>query len=561
VQVLKPVDGFFKDAFDGQIIVVKDQVLTHQDSRVKIDLSNGTMFRVGPFSTFILEEMEDRDEGPFARLKLDIGRIWIILRGGAVDVETPSGLASVRGSYLYVEVIPGVVETENETQITCLEGVCTLECEGGEVVLGPGESATITNILLPPVEGKMSDEDVSEWIAMNPEATMVVQPLTATPTPIEDGSVQGEHTSTPTMTPTPTPTPTPTGELCGPPSDWVLILVESGDTLAEISAAYGVSIADLQYANCLGDSTVIDPGTGLYVPNAPTITPTPIPTNTSTPKPTAASTNAPTKTNTPTSTPVPADPTSTPTPTNTVIPSDSNAVFFNQSGPTGSINDCLNFYKTDVIDPDGITAVKLFYVVDPNAGGTKTEPANGDYVIMDYTGGNSYSKANFKIPTANNIGTDMVYYRFKVYDSLGYTQYYPDLSSTPYSYSDSMDCGTPVNYPTNFSSHAGPDGITINSQIECENTYYINVDDANGVLMAELAYSLDGGSSYSYLIMTPHTVDGSGNGTYEIITKIDATGKSPPLTVKYKFKAKDGLSTWSFDSTIYSFTDTVICVP
>jgi hypothetical protein len=542
VQVLKPIDGFFKDAFNGQGIEVNDQVLTHQDSRVRIDLSNGTMFRIGPFSSFILQEMEEKDEGPFTRLKLEIGKIWIILRGGAVDVETPSGLASVRGSYLYVEVIP---ET-NETLITCLEGECVLGNEGGSVTLGAGETAMVVNAQDAPTQGKMDDEDVNEWLANNPEATLVVVPLTATPTSTKGTSGQeGENaTATMTFTISPNATPTGTGTQCGPPGDWVIYMVKEGETLEGIGYLFRVTIADLRHANCMDDSTEVAAGMNLFVPNVPTSTPTNTPTITLTPKPT--NTNTPKPSNTP-------KPTASKTPTNTGIPSDSNAVFFNISKPPEVITQCLNYYKTDVIDPDGIEYVKLYF-------GVNTDPLQGDYVVMEHTSGNSYEKYNFEISTANNVGTDTVYYRFAVVDGLGNFQYYPNLTASPYSYSDSLDCGNPSSI---FSAHTGPGyptPITITSMTECKNTYYINVEDDNGVDVVELYFSLDEGSSWDYIIMTPHAVDGSGNGTYELLDlSINTTSKTPPVIVKYKFKAKDGLGFWTLDDTLYYFTDTVNC--
>jgi len=549
VQVLKPVDGFFKDAFNGQNIEVNDQVLTHQDSRVRIDLSNGTMFRIGPFSSFILQEMEEQEDGIFTRLKLQIGKIWIILKGGAVDVETPSGVASVVGSYLYVEVLPAPPDTpdENVTLITCLEGECVLENEGGSVTLGAGETAMVLNAQVPPTSGKMNHDDVKQWILYNPEATLVVVPLTATPTPTQATPDQTEETSTstPTMTKTLpvgyTPTLTEEGMECGPPGDWVIYTVSAGETLEGISYLFRVSVSDLQFANCMGDSTTVAAGMNLFVPNVATSTPTLTPSKTVPPKPT--------NTYTPTSTSTPI-PTATYTPTNTAIPSDSNAVFFNISGPTGAIDNCLNYYKTDVIDPDGINFVKLYF-------GVSIEPKDGDSVLMDYTSGNSYQKYNFEISTADNPGTDTVKYRFMVKDNLGNVQYHPDLASSPYQYSDSLDCG---NSPTLFDSPVGPEG-TITDPLLCTNSYMINVLDPNSISKVYLAYSLDG-DPYIQLSMSPHTVDGSGNGTYEIITSIDTTSKAPsPVTVYYKFEALDGLNDMTYSSPPLSFTDTVNCGP
>lgn len=82
--------------------------------------------------------------------------------------------------------------------------------------------------------------------------------------------------------PTPTRTPVP----CGPPRGWVTYVVQAGDTLYRLSQAHGVTVQQLQNANCLGSSTLIRTGQILYVPPGPTRTPvtsrTPTPTSTPT---------------------------------------------------------------------------------------------------------------------------------------------------------------------------------------------------------------------------------------------------------------------------------------
>jgi LysM repeat protein len=157
-------------------------------------------------------------------------------------------------------------------------------------------------------------------------------------------------TPTVTFTYTPTRTPRPTATrlvatYCVHPYGWVYYVVRSGDNLYSISIAYGITVAELQNANCMGTSIAIYTGQLLYVPNIPTITPlatsttrpsrTPTPTATIpyiTPTPTTPSVDTPTPTPTPTLTPTlvgpPVDtPTSTPTlepppptPTDTLVP-------------------------------------------------------------------------------------------------------------------------------------------------------------------------------------------------------------------------------------------------
>ena len=150
--------------------------------------------------------------------------------------------------------------------------------------------------------------------------------------------------STPTLPPTHTlvvvqPSPIP----CGAPYGWIRYPVQREDTLFRLSLAFGISISELQIANCMGGATVIRAGSLIYVPNIPTrtLTPSPIaptslsPTPTSgtplpsqTPAPTLIPTLTPPATTQPgltqTLSPAPSSATSTPqpqaTPTQTPVP-------------------------------------------------------------------------------------------------------------------------------------------------------------------------------------------------------------------------------------------------
>lgn len=123
---------------------------------------------------------------------------------------------------------------------------------------------------------------------------------------------------------------TEVAEECGPPEGWVFYTVQVGDTLSLLGRLFGVTVEDLQFANCLGSSTLIRVGQKLYVPNVPTLTPVVQPTYTEVPQPsntpTLAPSSTPTQPNTPTFTPtplptqVPTD-TATFTPTTTALPS------------------------------------------------------------------------------------------------------------------------------------------------------------------------------------------------------------------------------------------------
>ncbi len=106
-------------------------------------------------------------------------------------------------------------------------------------------------------------------------------PVIATLTPFAPGVTQTlphfptltqQPSDTPTETPTPpiilanTSKPAPPQTSCGRPASWTTYAVQPGDTLFRLSVAFGVSIADLQRANCMGTATVLHVGRILYVP-------------------------------------------------------------------------------------------------------------------------------------------------------------------------------------------------------------------------------------------------------------------------------------------------------
>jgi len=118
------------------------------------------------------------------------------------------------------------------------------------------------------------------------------------------------------------PIPVYTPFVCHAPYGWVQYTVIPGDTLYHISQLYRITVTDLKHANCLV-SDFIGVGQKLWVPNTPTSTPVAtiinIEFDTVTPDPTYTSTPTATATSTPTATAT-SIPTATPTATGTATP-------------------------------------------------------------------------------------------------------------------------------------------------------------------------------------------------------------------------------------------------
>lgn len=188
-------DDPFAAVGNGFLLYPLGQVETKSNSKVRLDLSDQTLIRLGENSFFTLQYPQEEATGLLTRLQLEAGKIWIILRGGALEVETSSGVAAVRGSYMYVEYDLD----SGEMRITCLEGDCSLSNAHGTVEITAGQTAVILNADSPPEAGIMSEEDIQDWLDNNPEAQIVLPFLT-----------QIALTLTPQATATLTPLPTAT---------------------------------------------------------------------------------------------------------------------------------------------------------------------------------------------------------------------------------------------------------------------------------------------------------------------------------------------------------------
>ncbi len=547
VQVLKAAEGEFRPAEMETEIEVNDQVLTGDNGRARMDLSDGTIVRLSPLSTFTLQKMENTEDGAATRLRLAIGHIWIILQGGVLEVETPNGLASVRGSYLHVWVDP----LADLSHITCLEGFCSLGNGSETVQILAGQTATIEGTGEMPESGRMSHEDVSDWLAMNPEAMDVVVPLTATVEAGMDEPLPEAKTNTPTPTytvgpsPTASMTPTPTRTLiaanCGPPLSWVLHTVRVGETMESLSALYRVDEADIRRANCRGEMNFIVPGEKLYVPNVATSTPT----NTATPTPTVGITLTIT----------PGGGSGSGSGGATATPTDSPTTMSGPVGPDNKIitnrDMCKNSYRIKVVDADGIADVKLIWTFDGTLPAKDSAVKAGHYKTLALLADNVYSVSQYEIDTTGKATPVNIRFRFVATDKRGTTTYFP--ANDAYDLQDEVNCGTV------FSGTSGPAGTILT----CSHTYQVDVYDPDGVAEVRLLYNVNGvdpnwanaTSSGEY-----YTMSLASGITYKTTQVIDSSVGSVDV-VRYVFAYKDGAGNIRHNpsSGSFTYTDTMDC--
>jgi hypothetical protein len=252
----------FSEAGDGAVLNVDGQVQTGEDGRVRLDLSTGTIIRVTPSSVFTLVSNEEIEGGLLTKIKLEAGKIFIILKGGQADVETPSGVASVRGSYLKVEIDP----VTGDIYITCLEGTCSAtNPDGVQVIFTNGQRVTLFHqnsdgTWNSPLLGSMTLEEFEEWLENNNDSE--------TKKYYDEGIAKllEEATQTPTEEATETPTEAPTGDSGSGGSNACSQLAEPGEgsalgkagqTQFSWSETTGAEYYILRFVNEDGSSAII----------------------------------------------------------------------------------------------------------------------------------------------------------------------------------------------------------------------------------------------------------------------------------------------------------------
>lgn len=188
-------------AEQGMSILESGSVETGEDGRVRVDLMpEGTIVRVGPNSAFGLPKLAEENGEPKTTIELLFGKVFVLLKGGTLSVETPSGVASVRGSLLSVEYDP---ETKR-ISAACMEGDCSLQAENGEETEIPeGEESFVDEGESPIDPFSMDQDEVLEWLEENPDLDLFMldlpDPEDYTDWPDDfDGDMEGFPTDDPT---------------------------------------------------------------------------------------------------------------------------------------------------------------------------------------------------------------------------------------------------------------------------------------------------------------------------------------------------------------------------
>lgn len=186
----------WQNANEGSQIETSGAVKTGSDSRVRVDISDGTLIRLGADTLFTLLELSPGISDPITRFKLEAGKVWIevtsALGGGLFEIETPSGVSAVRGSLMSVEYDP----VTGELTVTCLEGQCRVtDPQGNSTDLTDGEQSEIAGFgQTPSPAHPIEPAALAEWSQEFPEAQSIVEVIQAA-TPTNSASQPGRQST------------------------------------------------------------------------------------------------------------------------------------------------------------------------------------------------------------------------------------------------------------------------------------------------------------------------------------------------------------------------------
>ena len=174
VSIKQPDQDDFSAATLGEILQLHGQLQTASSSTARLDLSSGTIIRVAPSSLFTLQANKETANGLTTTLNLTLGQIFIILKGGSLEITVPGGLASVRGSFMSALIY----QPSGKVFVECLEGHCAATNNTGEFDLTDGQKGILVYVgdgvnQLPQLT-PMNQNDYSSWLAISPESQNII---------------------------------------------------------------------------------------------------------------------------------------------------------------------------------------------------------------------------------------------------------------------------------------------------------------------------------------------------------------------------------------------------
>ncbi|MBI3538385.1 MAG: FecR domain-containing protein [Chloroflexi bacterium] len=207
VEARPPQQPNFSPASLGLSLKTNAQVRTGVVSKVRLDFSEGSIVRLSENTLLTVEEIAGSDGDPISRFQLTLGKIWVSVFNRTFQLDTPAGVATVRGSFAIFEVVRDNPNDPNSVKLItdCLEGECTAKNDFTLKRFGNLERVTLTREQRDAAPVPVPPERLRDFLDNNRNSSS--QQIVATLTAAPQRTRTPEPSSTTTVIRNPTETP------------------------------------------------------------------------------------------------------------------------------------------------------------------------------------------------------------------------------------------------------------------------------------------------------------------------------------------------------------------
>ncbi len=272
-----------EQAEDGSVLGAGWLVQTGTQSRVRLDLNESTIVRLGADTSFAIEALATDGTLPISLVHLISGYMWVGVTEATLQTLTPVGVISMQGSYAIFKFDAGDPNNSDDDTLTveCFDGTCTVQTVTATERAGRLERLILSEGGKEVMREALTDTDVQSFIAFNPEASEpllagLLEPSSTSSevTPTEEATTAeatqaatGIQTTAATQTATITATIKPSvSATTGSGSVLGKHIVRAGESLYCIGRAYAVLPDAIARANGITVRTTILVGRELIIP-------------------------------------------------------------------------------------------------------------------------------------------------------------------------------------------------------------------------------------------------------------------------------------------------------
>jgi len=166
VEVLPSDSGENIHIKTGDIISLKDKLISGDNSRCKMVLSDGSTLKIGSSTEIEFSEKE--------KINMSSGKLWGNIKNGSnLNIITQAGTAVIKGTELEIE------STENSSTITVIRGTVEFFNKSGSLLVREKTVVTATVDTAPSEIKKLSDDEILkkfEWSSFgNPRVMVLIE--------------------------------------------------------------------------------------------------------------------------------------------------------------------------------------------------------------------------------------------------------------------------------------------------------------------------------------------------------------------------------------------------